>query len=353
MKEKQAVTLWKRLRSNTNKGEVLSEFNNKKGWPKWRTLQRYLQADEYFAQGLLNDQVSKKTGWKEPFIDKIRPWWEDAFITSNTHPLVDAGKKAQTSMALEENEESVYSPTMTGDEKRDLALHRQAIKQRAVSFSMQLNKRMFDQLFSSFSHTKDLGVPGTEQQLGNISYYIEENKQIKIVPTIDGYGRDVRIFEELLEHIGSAQYKGIKERIESRNIMGGQIIIQAYDLVSDTRRSVDESMQTLNEVDLTNCIVDAPAFTATMIDCAVNLAMGVLKPKRRGSIGELNLLYSLSDIKYADTYPNAKDPYYYLTVGKYYNQVAGSDSHEKLAIFQQLHKSLTERFSELSETRDL
>ena len=82
MKRAQALKFWKTIHETTNKGDVISQFENKKGYGGKRTLLRWIQADDGFKVGIDYDELSRKTGWKLPYIKKIREWWVSAFPES-------------------------------------------------------------------------------------------------------------------------------------------------------------------------------------------------------------------------------------------------------------------------------
>ncbi len=79
MKKDQAVKFWRSLDNSTSLGDVVSDFNNKKGYTAKRTLQRYVQAAECFRQGLSLEDVASRTGWRPKMVNKIRTWWEEEF----------------------------------------------------------------------------------------------------------------------------------------------------------------------------------------------------------------------------------------------------------------------------------
>ena len=79
MKKAQVIKFWKAVHGSTNVGEVISSFENKKGYDGTRTLERYIQADNFFKQGLSSELVAKTTGWSLKNINTIRPWWQEEF----------------------------------------------------------------------------------------------------------------------------------------------------------------------------------------------------------------------------------------------------------------------------------
>jgi hypothetical protein len=99
MKRPQAIKFWKELRDSTDIGEVISRFENKKGYRGRRTLERYGQADNCFREGLPSEDVARKTSWSVKYVGKIRGWWTDEF-------------GAGTSVAVEEGEEATREPIL-------------------------------------------------------------------------------------------------------------------------------------------------------------------------------------------------------------------------------------------------
>jgi hypothetical protein len=79
MKKAQAIKLWKELSNSTSAKEVISAFANKRGYGGKRTLVRYSQAAAGFKEGLPCNVIADKTEWSVDYIDKIHPWWKEAF----------------------------------------------------------------------------------------------------------------------------------------------------------------------------------------------------------------------------------------------------------------------------------
>ena len=86
MKKAQAIKFWKANHENTNVRQVISSFENKKGYASARTLERYVQADNCFKEWQPSEMVANKTGWSLKHIDTIRPWWQEEFGTKEMGP---------------------------------------------------------------------------------------------------------------------------------------------------------------------------------------------------------------------------------------------------------------------------
>ena len=54
---------------------------NKHGYDGKRTLERYVQAHKGFKKDLSLEDISSKTGWSKPFVDKLKEWWESEFTS--------------------------------------------------------------------------------------------------------------------------------------------------------------------------------------------------------------------------------------------------------------------------------
>ena len=87
MKRGQAVKFWKALEDSTEVESVISAFENKKGYGGPRTLERYVQAYKGFKQQLPSEEVAQKTGWRSPYVDKIRTWFE-GMSSSLSHKVI-------------------------------------------------------------------------------------------------------------------------------------------------------------------------------------------------------------------------------------------------------------------------
>jgi len=86
-----AIKFWESLRDNTNTGDVIAMFENKKGYGGKRTLERWVRADQGFRQNLSSENIAKKAGWTAKYIEKIRVWWQSKFAAeaaSEPHPDV-------------------------------------------------------------------------------------------------------------------------------------------------------------------------------------------------------------------------------------------------------------------------
>ena len=77
MKKPQALKFWGDLDNSTEIEEVISSYKNRPGYGGSRTLQRYTQADRAFGQGLGPEEVAKLTGWSQPYVEKIKSWWQE------------------------------------------------------------------------------------------------------------------------------------------------------------------------------------------------------------------------------------------------------------------------------------
>ena len=82
MKKKQAVNLWQELHDTTDKESVFSKLKNKVGYGGKRTLIRYAQVDKGLRQGLPMEELIVRTGLKDPYLRKVRTWWEEEFEVS-------------------------------------------------------------------------------------------------------------------------------------------------------------------------------------------------------------------------------------------------------------------------------
>lgn len=78
MKKAQAIRLWIELEASTEAEEIIRKYQNKKGYASRRTLQRYVQAAKGFREVLPLDELAKRAGWSATYLEKIRPWWEEA-----------------------------------------------------------------------------------------------------------------------------------------------------------------------------------------------------------------------------------------------------------------------------------
>ena len=88
MKKAQAVKFWTALHENTSVKETISAFTNKKGYDGKATLRRYAEADAGFRGGQSSQAVAGKGGWSPEYVNKIRGWWEGAFLSRTVTPLV-------------------------------------------------------------------------------------------------------------------------------------------------------------------------------------------------------------------------------------------------------------------------
>lgn len=79
MNKSKAIKFWESLRDNTNTGDVIAMFENKKGYGGKRTLERWVRADQGFRQNLSSENIAKKAGWTAKYIEKIRAWWQSKF----------------------------------------------------------------------------------------------------------------------------------------------------------------------------------------------------------------------------------------------------------------------------------
>lgn len=79
MKEYQALSFWKAIQRSTKVEDVIADYVKKKSYGSKRTLVRLVQAYNGFGQGLLSNEVAKKTQWSLAYVEKIRGWWEEAY----------------------------------------------------------------------------------------------------------------------------------------------------------------------------------------------------------------------------------------------------------------------------------
>jgi len=80
MNREQAIKLWKEVRNTTFKMEIITRLKNKPGYGGKRTLERYIQAQEGFEQGLEPSLISMKTGWSPKTVKKLYRWWQEEFV---------------------------------------------------------------------------------------------------------------------------------------------------------------------------------------------------------------------------------------------------------------------------------
>ena len=104
MKKRQAQKFWKDLQASTEIGDVITRYKGKKGYAPERTLGRYAQAFSGFNNGLSLEDISKKTGWSQAYVDKIHLWFREEFDTapSVTHSLqvADLGHRRKLEVEL-------------------------------------------------------------------------------------------------------------------------------------------------------------------------------------------------------------------------------------------------------------
>ncbi|MBI2858116.1 MAG: hypothetical protein HYX90_03460 [Chloroflexi bacterium] len=97
MKKAQVIKLWRALRDSTNSKETVSQLANKSGYGGKRTLERYAQANLGFSKASSSGVVANKAGWKLPYVNKIREWWEGEFkTTAATHANAAGSDQMET-----------------------------------------------------------------------------------------------------------------------------------------------------------------------------------------------------------------------------------------------------------------
>jgi hypothetical protein len=79
MKKPQAIKFWEALNDSDNVGEILSKFENKKGYASRRTLWRWAQLNNGFRRRLSLQEIVKNTGWTKEAIEKKWIWWHSEF----------------------------------------------------------------------------------------------------------------------------------------------------------------------------------------------------------------------------------------------------------------------------------
>lgn len=79
MKKPQAIKFWEALNDSDNVGEILSKFENKKGYPSRRTLWRWSQLNNGFRRRLSLQEIVKNTGWTKEAVEKKWIWWQSEF----------------------------------------------------------------------------------------------------------------------------------------------------------------------------------------------------------------------------------------------------------------------------------
>ncbi|HZA21118.1 MAG TPA: hypothetical protein VFA32_00665, partial [Dehalococcoidia bacterium] len=73
MNKPQVVRFWKELQESTVIDAVINKYKNRSGYGSERSLQRYAQADRGFREKVPLADLSKSTGWREPFLKTCKP----------------------------------------------------------------------------------------------------------------------------------------------------------------------------------------------------------------------------------------------------------------------------------------
>ncbi len=122
MKKAQAIKFWGNLEDSTEIKEIISAFENKKGYAGKRTLERYVQAYNGFTREQTVEEVSKKTGWKVEYVRKIYGWWYSDFGSfmprsqfENETKRSDSDTIGSITETVEQNEHSGSSPSSIDD----------------------------------------------------------------------------------------------------------------------------------------------------------------------------------------------------------------------------------------------
>jgi hypothetical protein len=74
MKKQHAMKFWRELQDSTEIDEVIARYKNRSGYASERTLQRYAQASKGFREDVPMEELSKKTGWGIPYLQRMRMW---------------------------------------------------------------------------------------------------------------------------------------------------------------------------------------------------------------------------------------------------------------------------------------
>jgi len=83
MNKVQAIRFWRELQNNTENQAVLDKYKNRTGYDSERTLQRYVQVDNGFRDGLPLEDLCKKTTWRLPYVEKLQCWWNEEFLDTD------------------------------------------------------------------------------------------------------------------------------------------------------------------------------------------------------------------------------------------------------------------------------
>jgi len=75
----QAIKFWKALNDSDNVGDIISKFENKKGYAGKRTLWRWAQLNDGLWQGLSLSEIAKNTGWTQEDVEQKLVWWQSEF----------------------------------------------------------------------------------------------------------------------------------------------------------------------------------------------------------------------------------------------------------------------------------
>ena len=76
MRKRQVLKFWDELQGSTA-ADTVRKYENKTGYDSARTLNRYVQADKGFRQGLSIEDLSEKVDWKPARLNRLRTWWEE------------------------------------------------------------------------------------------------------------------------------------------------------------------------------------------------------------------------------------------------------------------------------------
>ena len=82
MRKRQVLQFWDELQGSTA-AAVVRKYKDQTGYASARTLNRYVQAERGFREGLPIDELSAKIGWGLAYLKKLRTWWEESSNTAN------------------------------------------------------------------------------------------------------------------------------------------------------------------------------------------------------------------------------------------------------------------------------
>ncbi|MFC1947966.1 hypothetical protein ACFLXY_08625 [Chloroflexota bacterium] len=113
MKKAQVVKFWNAVYESTSVKEAIASLENKKGYPKPRTLYRYYQAYREFQKGVKPEDLVIKIGFCLKTLQQLNSWWVKEFslktIIENNIP-VETEKVAEPSNESSNEKECQCSP---------------------------------------------------------------------------------------------------------------------------------------------------------------------------------------------------------------------------------------------------